>query len=399
MAFSHFVKAQNTKDTAFEKKRLSKTSIEFSFSYYNQDGNNSAVTGGIGTEKLSVYATNISALHQFRKLNTISGNAGIDIISSASTDKIDFRVSSASLVDQHFHADINYQRQLKKTDLEIAGGIGMAFESDYSAFPISLSLNYTEPSKMRSYQLGFSGSFDDLRWGRFDGNHTGPKLQLVYPEELRYMEWYDVYKRRTYNIKLGFTQVLSKKISLGIFPEFIYQNGLLATPFHRVYFNDNTLRVENLPAKHFKFPLAIKLNAFLGTRFILKSQYSFYADNFGVIGNAIEVESAVKIVPQFTLSSFFRFYHQSGSKYFKPYKEHTTEEIFYTCDYDLSRFNSYKAGFDLKFYPIGKAKKKAFIDNVLLRYSFYYRSNNLQAHIVSLAFTLASNHSGKAKSL
>jgi len=390
MAFSHCVKAQSIKDTAFEKKKLSKTTIDFAFSYYNQDGNNSAVTGGIGTEKLSVYATDITISHQFKKLNTFSFNTGLDIITSASTDKIDYRVSSASYQDQHFHADVSFQRQLKKTDLKISGSLGMAFESDYAAIPLSVSFNYTEPSKMRTYQLGFSCSIDDLRWGRFDNEHSGDKLQLVYPSELRYKDWFDVKKRNTYNIKAGFTQVLSKKITVGIFPEFIYQKGLLATPFHRVYFNDNSLRVENLPKQRFKFPLALKLNAFLGTRFILKSQYSFYADNFGIIANAIETEGALKIVPQFTMAAFFRFYHQSGSDYFKPYKEHQTEEEFYTSDYDLSRYNTYKAGLSLKIFPISKKQKKAFFENILVRYAFYYRSNHLQAHIMSFAFSVAS---------
>lgn len=390
MAFSHCVKAQSIKDTAFEKKKLSKTTIDFAFSYYNQDGNNSAVTGGIGTEKLSVYATDITISHQFKKLNTFSFNTGLDIITSASTDKIDYRVSSASYQDQHFHADVSFQRQLKKTDLKISGSLGMAFESDYAAIPLGISFNYTEPSKMRTYQLGFSCSIDDLRWGRFDNEHSGDKLQLVYPSELRYKDWFDVKKRNTYNIKAGFTQVLSKKITVGIFPEFIYQKGLLATPFHRVYFNNNSLRVENLPKQRFKFPVALKLNAFLGSRFILKNQYSFYADNFGIIANAIETEGALKIVPQFTMAAFFRFYHQSGSDYFKPYKEHQTEEEFYTSDYDLSRYNTYKAGLSLKIFPISKKQKKAFFENILVRYAFYYRSNHLQAHIMSFALSVAS---------
>lgn len=391
MAISQIVKAQEAlNDSSFLKKRLSKTTVDFALSYYNQDGNNSAVTGGIGTEKLSVYAANLTIAHQFRQYNTISINTGIDIISSASTDKIDYRVSSASILDQRFHTDVNFQRQLKKTDLKISGGVGLAFESDYAAYPISMAFNYTEPTKMRTYSLGFSCSFDDLRWGRFDKDHEGKRLQLVYPSELRYKEWYADEKRKTYNIKFGFTQVLSSKVNLGIFPEFVYQQGLLATPFHRVYFSDNSLRVENLPKQRFRFPLAVKLNAFLGTRFILKNQYSFYADNFGIIGNALEIEGVVKVAKQFSLASFFRFYHQSASNYFKPYKVHDIEEEFYTSDYDLSRFNTYKAGMAIKFFPVSKSSKKVIFEQLTLRYAFYYRSNNLSAHMASLAITFSA---------
>lgn len=390
MAMWQISKAQFANDTAFEKKKLSKTSVEFCFSYYNQDGNNSAVTGGIGTEKLAVYAIDLNVAHQFKRWNTFSVNTGIDIISSASTDKIDYRISSASILDQRFHTDFNYQRQLKKADVKIGGGIGISTESDYNALPITFATQYTEPNGMRSYSFGISCSLDDLRWGRFDKEHEGEKLQLVYPSELRFKEWYDVKKRKTLHLKFGFTQILSKKVSVGIFPEFIYQTGLLSTPFHRVYFNDNSLRVENLPKQRFKFPVAIKLNAFIGNRFILKNQYSFYADNFGIIGNAIELEGALKVVPQLTIVSFFRFYHQSASRYFKPYKTHTITEEFYTSDFDLSKFNTYKAGLSLKFFPINKKQKKTIMENIIVRYAFYYRSNQLHAHVASFAFLFSS---------
>lgn len=390
MALSQLIKAKSAfSDTTFQKKKLSKTNIDFAFSYYGQNGNNSAVTGGIGTEKLSVYVINVDVKHQFKELNTFSLNSGIDIISSASTDKIDYRVSSASILDQRVHFDAAYQRQLKKKPVKINGGLGLAFESDYFAFPIHLSVDYTSPSKMQTYQLGFAASIDDLRWGR--GKKDEP-LTLVYPSELRYKDWYDTHNRYTYQLKTGFTQVLSKKVIMGIFPEFIFQKGLLATPFHRVYFTDDSKRVENLPTFRFRFPLAIKLNAFIGTRFILKNQYGFYVDNFGVRGNSIELEGVVKVNPQFSLLANFRFYHQTSSRYFKPYKEHSIDEIFYTSDYDYAKYNTYKAGVGFKFFPINKNSKKAMMDAILLRYAFYYRSNKLQAHVVSFAFSLATEN-------
>lgn len=390
MALTQIIKAKSAfSDTTFQKKKLSKTNIDFAFSYYGQNGNNSAITGGVGTEKLSVYVIDAKVAHQFKTLNTFSINTGIDIISSASTDKIDFRVSSASILDQRIHADIGYERQLKKTDVKIKSGIGLAFESDYLAFPIHLSAEYSSPSKMQTYQFGFAASIDDLRWGR--GKKDEP-LTLVYPSELRYKDWYGTHNRYTYQLKSGFTQVLSKKVVMGIFPEFIFQKGLLATPFHRVYFTDDTKRVENLPSFRFRFPMAIKLNAFIGTRFILKNQYGFYVDNYGVVGNSIEMEGVVKVKPQFGLLANFRFYHQSAARYFKPYKEHTIDEIYYTSDYDYARYNTYKAGVGFKFFPLNKNQKKAMVDAILLRYAFYYRSNNLQAHAVSFAFSLAAEN-------
>ena len=67
----------NSSDSAFKKKKLRKTDIEILYSHYLQDGNNSAVTGGRGTEKLSVVITSTGNL----KLALISSLRRLPIIS------------------------------------------------------------------------------------------------------------------------------------------------------------------------------------------------------------------------------------------------------------------------------------------------------------------------------
>ena len=51
-AFSQY-RAKDT--TVYESKPLKVDEINIVSSYYNQDGNHSAVTGGIGTEKVAIY--------------------------------------------------------------------------------------------------------------------------------------------------------------------------------------------------------------------------------------------------------------------------------------------------------------------------------------------------------
>ena len=91
-----FAHAQQVKDSAIQK--INKTAIELVYNHYLQDGNNSAVTGGVGTEELTVYGPSINIKNTYSKSN-LSFNLGADIISSASTDNIDFVVSSASAKD------------------------------------------------------------------------------------------------------------------------------------------------------------------------------------------------------------------------------------------------------------------------------------------------------------
>src|ERR1700712_6080174 len=94
---------QATKDTSnYQSRKLTLDEVNFVSAYYHQNGNNSAVTGGIGTEKLSDFANTIdiqlSNYNKKGKKNTFHFELGIDHYTSASSDMIDpHSVSSASM--------------------------------------------------------------------------------------------------------------------------------------------------------------------------------------------------------------------------------------------------------------------------------------------------------------
>ena len=87
--------AQTKVDTsAYRSRKLKVDEVNLVSGYYQQDGNNSAVTGGIGTEhltdlantiniKLSRYSRNPNIKHHF------GFELGVDTYTSASSDKID----------------------------------------------------------------------------------------------------------------------------------------------------------------------------------------------------------------------------------------------------------------------------------------------------------------------
>jgi Protein of unknown function (DUF3570) len=375
---SFFAQAQKT-DSLFKKQNLKKNEIDFLYSHYIQDGNKSAVTGGIGTEALIVYAPQLTVRHTYKNGTQLTTNAGVDVVTSASTDNIDYVMSSASLHDVRFHADVAYTRY--KNNTVITGGGGVSVESDYFSLPFNLGIVVSEKSGMRTYGVELKTFFDDLRWGRISDLFR-PET-LIYPSELRYKEWYKEYNRNSYNLKFSFTQILNKRNRLGVYPEVSYQNGLLATPFHRVYFDDNSLRVENLPTERWKATLGLKLNTFVGGRTILKNGIDFYSDSFAVQAIGIENETAIKLTPQFILAPSFRLYFQKGSTYFAAYKEHMVTEEFYTSDYDLSTMTTQKGGIAIRYSPAPTENKKIIFSQIEFSYSFYSRSNGLTAHVIS----------------
>ena len=356
----------------------SQTDIELVYNHYIQDGNNSAVTGGIGTEKLTVYSSGINLKSTFGK-NTLSFKVGADVISSASTDNIDFVVSSASILDARIYINANYSRLIKKRNLTLFGGLGFSIESDYLSLSHNLGFIKNDKQDLRSFSAQIQVYNDDLRWWGLDfANYKENKL--IYPKELRTQEWFTQHKRNSYNLKMSYTQVLNKYNTMGLFSELTYQQGLLSTPYHRVYMSDTpNIVVENLPQERYKLSLGLKLNSFVSGRLIFKNSLSSYIDNFGIFALTLENEVAIKVNPFFTLYPNFRIYNQKASKYFAPYKAHSNKELYYTSDYDLSSFQTFTFGIGFKY-----VFQKTFFKSVLLRYSFYYRSNNLSAHIASI---------------
>ena len=105
---------QNFQDsTIYKNRKLKIEEVNFVSSYYKQDGNNSAVTGGIGTEHLTDFAitldVKIAKYDRRSRKHTITGEIGVDVYSSASSDKIDPNtISSASSGDKRIYPSLTY---------------------------------------------------------------------------------------------------------------------------------------------------------------------------------------------------------------------------------------------------------------------------------------------------
>jgi len=381
--------AQKSIDSVYKKQQLSKTDVEVLFSYYTQDGNHSAITGGTGTEQLHVYAPEFSISHQSDSLNAYRLDGGVDIITSASADNIDFVKSSASRIDARTHISLGYARKLKTSNTHFGVGSGFSIESAYTSFPESIYVDHTNKANSRTISAAVQCYFDDLRWGRLDPDYHHV-VSLVYPAELRGVKWFNNYGRNSYNLSLAFSQVINQRMILALFPDIAYQHGLLCTPYHRVYFLNSTEKVETLPSERIKFPLGAQLNIFAGSNVIIRSYYRFYADNWGIRAHTLQLETAIKLGPLMTITPLGRYYTQTAAKYFEPYAMHDINEAFFTSDYDLSKFSSFDLGVNVRYAPHAKLWKNYFFNDIALRYDYYKRSDGLHAHMLSTVFNI--NH-------
>ncbi len=375
-------------DSLYKKKHITSVDIEAFYSFYTQDGDHSAVTGGTGTEKLHVHSAGFNFASTTDTSHTIIIESYLDVITSASVDNINFVVSSASYHDNHLSATVGYQFNSKKKPFLIGGKYMFGIESDFLSNGFSVWTSIGNKDQTRNYSIAVACFFDDLRWGRFSEDTDYKPTTLVYPSELRYKQWFDIYRRNSYNLNFGIKQDINRKVSLQIDLGFILQKGLISTSFHRMYYLDSdSVKVENLPRQRLQFPLGVGINAFLSPRLILKAYYRYYWDDIGITANSINIETPIKLGYQYTLYPFFRIYNQTASTFFKPYKEHLLADEFYTSDYDLSAFWSIKAGIGFGFYPDKRfGKSNWFFTNVILRYAYYYRTDYLDAHMMTVLF-------------
>ena len=138
-SFMFFMNVAKAQTDSVSHRKLKIDEVNFVTSYYHQSGDHSAVTGGVGSENLNDFGNSIDLqLSRFdKKLNKHTWNfeLGVDVYSSASSDKIDpSTVSSASSGDVRFSPAASYLFENTKKKYSWGGGLSFSQEYDYTSF-------------------------------------------------------------------------------------------------------------------------------------------------------------------------------------------------------------------------------------------------------------------------
>jgi hypothetical protein len=379
---SAFSQGNPNSDSAYKKRKLTFQEANLVSSYYNQNGNNSAVTGGIGTEKLSDISNSIditlTKYDRRGRKHSFLGEIGVDHYTSASSDKIDpHTISSASHADTRIYPSLGWTMENEQKGTTVGAGLSYSQEFDYQSFGANINFAKKTNNKMGEFSAKFQAYLD--------------QVSLIYPIELRAANGgrrdendYAMTPRNSISASLGWTQIINKQFQLSLEADVIYQEGYLGLPFHRVYFADQSVHIENLPSSRLKFPLGIRANYFIGDKLILRSWYRYYKDDWGINSNALQLETVVKLTPFFSITPFYRFYQQSAVNYFAPYEMHTASDKYYTSNYDLSKFNSDFLGAGFRISPPDGVFKIQHLAALEIRYGHYHKTTGMNSNIISL---------------
>jgi len=370
-----------TDSSQYKSRKLQTDEINFVSGYYHQNGNNSAVTGGIGTEKLTDFANTIelklSRYDRHYRKHSFTLGLGVDHYSSASSDKIDPNtISSASSADTRFYPSLAWSIRNEKNRTTLGLNTSFSNEFDYRSFGIGASFTKTSKDNNREFTGKAQAYFDqwsvilpiELR------TNTGNREHDDYPSS----------PRNSFSAALDLSQVVNRNLQVMLITEPTYQSGLLATKYQRIYFKNGSLSTETLPDTRFKLPVGLRANYFAGDKLIIRSFYRYYQDNWGIKAHTVDLELPLKITPFFSISPFYRYYTQTAAKYFAPYGQHDPSETYFTSDYDLSAFHSQYFGSGFRMAPPEGVFKIKHFNSLEIRYGHYLRSNGLTSDQLSL---------------
>jgi len=463
------VKSFSQDGSEFKKRVLESTEVDFLLSYYNQDGFKSAVSGGIGSEKLTDLATNLVISMPLNDDSVITIDLGISAYSSASSSNINpfnatgasgggddddgdddrksqnvaaatapygtpwqassgasknDELSSVTVNYAHssdtrnfiWNADVSFSNEYDYTSIGFGGGIASLFNDKNTELSLKANVYLDQwrpiyPTELHEYSKYGAGF---LNQGYFSGvsvlDQSGQSNTNYFPSAFQAIS--DV-NRNSYSASFGLSQVVSKKFQASVFFDVLKQQGLLSTPYHRIYFADKANYyigqaeyipnyesennagvykladdIEKLPDSRFKLPIGARLNYYINERFVLRTYYRYYSDNWDIQSHTVNIELPFKVSDRFIIFPMYRFCTQTQSKYYAPYEKHLSTEQYYTSDPDLATFEANQFGFGVSYTDIFTGGKiwKFGLKNIDFRFNQYRRSDRLTANIASIGF-------------
>ncbi|GAL63667.1 hypothetical protein JCM19300_2703 [Algibacter lectus] len=373
-------------DTKVYKKRvLETTEVDFLTSYYSQDGDNAAVSGGIGAEELTDVTGTFVVSIPLNDDDVLTIDAGISAYTSASSSNIDpfddgpadpFQASSgASSSDAWANLTGSYSHS--SDDRNDIWSAKLAISSEYDYFSVGVGGTYSKLFNEKNTEVSVSGNVyldtwnpiypTELRPFGAEGNGLSDRLftQNTITGNTNYnpsFAEFDSKGRNSYSLGFGFSQILHKNLQGSLALDFVQQDGLLSTPFQRVYFGDVADSfiddfqladaVERLPDSRFKVAAGGRLNWYINEVLTVRTFYRYYFDDWGINSHTASIELPIKITNQFTLYPSYRYYNQTAADYFNPYEGALSTDAFYTSDYDLSEYSANQFGFGVSYTDI-----------------------------------------------
>lgn len=413
--------AQDTanESNVYKKRVLETTEVDILSSYYGQSGENAAVSGGVGTEDLTDFTATYIISIPLNDDDVLSIDAGISAYTSASSSNVDpfdegtadpFVASSgASSGDVWINLTGSYTHNSDDRNTIYSAKASVSNEYDY--FSVGAGGSFTKLFNEKNTEVSISANayFDswsaiypyELRPFSEDENPLNNRLfqNNTITGNANYAPSFSEFGdtgRNSYSAGAGLSQILHKNVQGTISMDYVQQQGLLSTPFQRVYFadvDDSFIdnfqladAIEQLPDSRSKIAIGGRLNWYVNANISMRTYYRYYSDDWGIESHTASIEVPIKLGTKFTIYPSYRFYNQTAADYFRPFETALSTEEFYTSDYDLSEFSANQFGFGVSYTDIFAQAHiwKWGMKSIDLKFYQYDRNSSFSSGIISL---------------
>ncbi len=281
--FSVFAYSQSDTTITFKKRVLENTEVDILSSYYNQEGDNASVTGGVGDEKITDFTPNIIVSIPLNDDDVLTVDVGFSTYTSASSSNLNpFDRSGAS---QNANNDMTGSPWVassgasqKDTWTNISGSYShssddrnklwdahASFSKEFDYTSIGFGGGYTKLFNEKNTEINVKGSlyldtwkpvyptelisYDDVNGDLYSGffanadilNQQGmvTNKNSITWDPINYSKVTDK-GRNTYSLSVSFSQILSRNAQFSLFFDMVQQDGWLSNPMQRVYFSDRS---------------------------------------------------------------------------------------------------------------------------------------------------------------
>lgn len=359
--------------------------VDILVSYYDQDGDHSPVTGGVGTEDLQVISPVLMLNWRKSELWTFSADLGLDQMSSASIGNIQMELSSASIPASDTRTFGNFRAARSFGNQTLGLSLGAATEYDYESFSYGLDWGMELNQSNTAISAAVRRYDDAIDLVGIDG--YGSRGQGRPPMSGQA-------DRTTTDLYFSVSQVFSKRTTGAIDVFLTNQDGYLATPFHEVILAPDPSHpagrhvAERLPDSRDRQAITLRLNHAFSDSIVQRVNYRYYDDDWGITAQSIELETHFRLPGARTMWVYpiLRYHTQTAADYFGLPETFTLDDPYFSSDWDLAETTTQKFG--LGWTVAAPTKKGWFLDldRFEVRGTFYDRDDGLQGFTTSFGF-------------
>ena len=356
------------------------------FSYYDQDGDHSPVTGGIGDEAIQVFSPVILFAWRINGQLTLSADIGVDQVSSASIGRIQAELSSASIPASDTRTFATFKLERKFGPQTWGMTLGGANEYDYQSLSLGVSwgMEWNEANTAASVSLRhYEDSIDLIGIDGYGFQGDGlPRTE-------------GSGDRTTTDAYISLSQTLSRRTAGAIELFVSLQDGVLSTPYHEVLLISNSPQhphgravAERLPDSRERTAIGLRLNHAFTDRLVQRTGYRYYSDDWGISSHTIDLETHFRLPTnrEMWVYPILRYHTQTGADYFGLPQTFTGLEDYYTSDWDLAETSAQKYGVGWSVSTLPNEHWYLLMDRFEMRGSFYDRDDGLSAFTTSFSF-------------